>query len=332
MRPLALLPLLGSLASAEPSRDPCAPWLGTARVWTRLDESGRVVPRTLRECGSLSPEALEYARRCMALFGRSLASRRHVLIGDFSEHQDFVRLHVLEWKQDDPAGSIPLLRGGLAHGSNAVIGGVPVVAEDRNDAASTPAGCMRLYGTGAPGTMVTAGSGLGAYKLDGLEYQNACTLGRGIHFHESYSVDGVPRVMSKRAEDENVTRPIGSSSLSAVEPGRNLATSITPGCVTASSEDFAFIKSAGIVPPPSRDWRRAPAAQEGVLFVSWFKPKSGVAAPVSRWSGRPRDCEQAVSVEAQGQPSPYAEALKRQSQVKSDALGELIRTLPKQRP
>ncbi|UPT73338.1 MAG: hypothetical protein M0D55_15890 [Elusimicrobiota bacterium] len=295
MKPLALAVLLALPASAEPSKGNCNPWAGSAQVWTHYDEqSGTIKPQTLRQCGGAPRGALAYAKRCMAQFGNKLASRRHVVIGDFSTSQDFVRLWVLEWDQNDPENSIPLLRGGLAHGAGNgqdVRTGVPEIALDMNDSAATPGGCMRIFGTGNPGTMRTAGQTLKAYKLDGLEVQNACAWQRGLHFHEGYRQNGVDKVMTRRIENVG-PKDTGAGDFGRVEMGSNLGTAATPGCVTLSSPDFDSIQASGIVPPPGGDWKTGtqPREKEGILFVSWFWGDTDGPPIASRFQAAPRAC------------------------------------------
>lgn len=309
---LGALLVLASPALAEPSKGPCNPWAGTAQVWTVYDQqSGKIKPMTLRECGGPPKGALSYAKRCMAQFGSKLKSKRHVIIGDFSTDGNFVRLHVLDWNQEDPEASVPLLRGGLAHGAGNMPDGptgVAQVAKDQMDSAATPGGCMRLYGTGDAGTMVTAGQGLKAYKLDGLEVQNSCVWQRGIHFHEGYQQDGVDKVMTRRVEDVGRTdrnapdfgyNDPGAADFSRVKAGRNLGTAATPGCVTLSNDDFDHIKASGIVPPPGPGWKTSvpPRAQEGILFVSWFWGDADERTIYSRFIAPPRSCGRSSKAE-----------------------------------
>ena len=304
-RPLLAAVFLAAPLRAEPSKRPCNPWAGTAQVWTHYDEqSGTIKPMSLRECGGIPKGALSYARRCMEQFGGKLKSRRHVIIGDFSTDANFIRLYVLDWNQIDPEASIPLLRGGLVHGTgNLPAGptGVAQVAKDQMDSAATPGGCMRLFGTGDAGTMQTAGQGLQAYKLDGLETQNSCTWQRGIHFHEGYQQNGVDKIMTRRVEDIGRTdanapdfgyNDPGAGDFDRVRAGRNLGTAATPGCVTLSSDDYDHIKESGIVPPPGPGWKTGtpPRAQEGILFVSWFWGDNDNQTIVSRFTVPPRAC------------------------------------------
>lgn len=281
---------------AEPSRSPCVPWMGTARVWTTTDETtGETRPMTLRECGGVPKAALAYAQRCMEKFGDRLASKKHVIIGDFSTDANFVRLYVLEWRQQDPEASIPLLRGGLAQGAGndpeTVTGAARVVA-DRWDSNATPGGCMRLFGSGDEATLQSVAQNLQAYRLDGLEERNACAYPRGIYFHESYlAQNGVDKVKTRRVEEIDQKDP-HAGDFSRIKRDRNLGTAVTPGCITASNDDYDFIKSSGFVPSPGRGWTpTAPArAKEGILFVSWFWGDNEDQAPVSRWERKPRAC------------------------------------------
>lgn len=309
MKALSLAAALALFApvfsNAEPSKTPCNPWAGTAQVWTTYDYAdGKIKPMTVRECGGIPRGALSYARRCMAKFGGKLKSQKHVIIGDFSADANFIRLYVLDWNQADPEASIPLLRGGLVHGTGnrpAGATGVAEVAKDQMDSAATPGGCMRLFGTGDAGTMQTAGQGLQAYKLDGLEVQNACTWQRGIHFHEGYQQNGVDKIMTRRIEDVGRTDANApafgyndpkAADFDRIQAGRNLGTAATPGCVTLSNDDYDHIKASGIVPPPGPGWKTGvpPRAQEGILFVSWFWGDDDNQAIVSRFTAPPRAC------------------------------------------
>lgn len=295
MKPLLLLAaaLAALPVRAEPRKSPCNPWAGSATVWTHYDEqTGKIRPMTLRECGGAPKGALSYARRCMDLFGNKLKSKKHVVIGDFSTGGDFVRLWVLDWNQIDPEASVPLLRGGLANGDGNQGGQQPQYALDQMDSAATPGGCMRLFGTGDAGTMQTAGQGLQAYKLDGLETQNSCAWQRGIHFHEGYQQNGVDKIMTKRVEDVTADDPTAAD-FGRVVKGRNLTTATTPGCVTLSNDDYDHIKASGIVPDPGPGWKPGtpPRAQEGILFVSWFWGDNDDGRTiVSRFTAPPRSC------------------------------------------
>lgn len=329
-------------ARAEPQKGPCNPWAGTAQVWTVYDQqSGKIKPMTVRECGGIPKGALSYAKRCMAQFGGKLKSQKHVIIGDFSTDANFIRLYVLDWNQGDPEASIPLLRGGLVHGEgNRPKGttGVPEIALDMMDSAATPGGCMRLFGTGDAGTMQTAGQGLQAYKLDGLEVQNACTWQRGIHFHEGYQQNGVDKIMTRRVEDVGRTDASApdfgyqdpkAADFDRVQAGRNLGTAATPGCVTLSNDDFAHIKASGIVPPPGPGWKPGvpPRAQEGILFVSWFWGDRDEQAIVSRFTAPSRACSSrttGVWSEAVPREDGYLKALQENQKRSSRKVESLI--------
>ncbi len=291
-----LLLLAPSAVRAEPAPNPCAAWLGTARVWTTVDATtGETRPMTLRECGGVPKAALAYAQRCMEKFGDRLASKKHVIIGDFSTDANFVRLYVLEWQQQDPQASIPLLRGGLAQGVGndpATVTGAATIVSDRWGSNATPGGCLRLFGTGDEATLQSVAQNLQAYRLDGLEERNACAYPRGIYFHESYlAQNGVDKVKTRRYEELDQKDP-HAADFSRIKRDRNLGTAITPGCITASNDDFDFIKASGFVPPPGRGWNpTTPArAKEGILFVSWFWGDNEEQAPVSRYERKPRSC------------------------------------------
>lgn len=332
MKPL--LPLLAVLAAlparAEPRKNVCNPWTGSAQVWTHYDEqSNTIKPMTLRQCGGAPKGALSYARRCMDMFRNKLKSTRYVVIGDFSTSADMVRLWVLDWNQVDPESSIPLLRGGLANGEGNRGGAQPQYALDQMDSAATPGGCMRLYGTGNAGTMQTAGQGLQAYKLDGLEVQNACVFQRGIHFHEGYQQNGVDKILTKRVEDIGQDDPTAGD-FGRVKKGRNLTTATTPGCVTLSNDDYDHIKASGIVPDPGPGWKptMAARAQEGILFVSWFwGDHDDGRTIVSRFTAPPRKCgpgAQPVWSEAVPSNDGYQKALDENSRRKTRTMKDLI--------
>ncbi|MBI3549501.1 MAG: hypothetical protein HY078_10725 [Elusimicrobia bacterium] len=291
----ALLAALALPASAEPSRGPCVPWMGTARTWTTYDfETGRIRPMTLRDCGDYPRGALAYAQRCMREFGHRLASTKHVVIADFSTNANFVRLHVLQWNQEDPEASIAILRGGAVHGAGNEpdgITGVARVVKDEWDSQATPGGCMRLFGTGNEAAMQTVAQNLQAYRLDGLEERNACTHARGIFLHESYLDNDVDKVRTRRIEEID-RRDVRAGDFDRVRVNRHLGTAVTPGCITISNDDFDFIKASRIVPPPGRDWRpnSAPQQREGILFVSWFWGERDDQTIRSRYAARPRSC------------------------------------------
>ncbi len=241
MAPLALLLLLALPAAADPPRNPCNAWSGsTARL-------------PLRECGGIPEGALRYAQRCMRAFGDRLASRRHVVFADWTVAQEFTRLFVVEWDQEDPYRSVNVLRGGLAHGSGngSASGETPTEMRDQWNSYGTPAGCMRLYGTGEAGQMSTAPS-MKAYRLDGLETRNACVLERGLYFHE-YPGRVELRRTDAAAAPRDAARPFQD-----LELGRNLALGFSNGCVSLNETDFAYIQEQRVVP-----------AKGGVLFVSW---------------------------------------------------------------
>jgi hypothetical protein len=296
-RAAAFVCLLSLAVRATPAladNDPCIPWMGTARTWTYSD-NGVERRRTLRQCGGVPAGALSYARRCMEKFGDRLASRTHVIIGDFSTNNNFVRLHVLEWRQDDPEASVPLLRGGLMHGvgnDHDAATGVPRVALDQWESNATPGGCMRLFGRGDQQTLPTVARNLQAYRLDGLEYRNACTEVRGVYFHESYlSENGINLVETRRFE-EATRRDMSAADFSRIRPGRNLGTTPGPGCVVASNDDFDFIKASGVVPDPGAGWRPSTPTREreGILFVSWFWGDADNQTLVSRYESPRRSC------------------------------------------
>lgn len=270
--------------------------MGTARVWMTPDgKNGGMKPRTLRECPGIPQGALSYARRCMALFGDQLASKTHVIIGDFSTDANFVRLHVLQWDQADPENSVPILRGGLVHGEGNLpptVTGVATVVKDAWNSNATPGGCMRLFGTGNEATLQSVAQNLQAYRLDGLEERNACTDARGIFFHESYlAEDGYDKVKTQRYEERDARDP-NSADMSRIRVGRNLGTALTPGCITASNDDFDFIKAKNIVPAPGPGWRptNPPRPKEGILFISWFWGDLDQQELVARDYRTPRDC------------------------------------------
>ncbi len=289
-----------SLAAAAPVRaanDPCIPWMGTAKVWTYSD-NGVTRPRTLRQCGGVPAGALSYARRCMEKFGDRLASRKHVIIGDFSSNNNFVRLYVLDWNQADPEASVPMLRGGLMHGvgnEHDAATGVPRAALDQWESNATPGGCMRLFGRGNEQTLPTVARNLQAYRLDGLEYRNACTDVRGVFFHESYLGENGINLVETRRYEEATRRDLSAADFARIRPGRNLGITPGPGCVVASNDDFDFIKASGVVPDPGANWQpQMPARQrEGILFVSWFWGDNDDQTIVSRYESPQRRCTNA---------------------------------------
>ena len=287
--------LLSLGAFAEPRFNVCSPWAGTAREWSTYDfERSRIRPMTVRDCGGISEGALRYAQRCMQRYGGKLASRSHVIIGDFSEDGNFVRLHVLRWNQQDPYESVPVLRGGMMGGAgNRPAGGrqtgAATVASDTWDSEASPGGCMRLFGSGESQMIQSVAQNLQAYRLDGLEDQNACAYPRGIFFHETYldRSTNLNKVRTKRIEDVTARDP-HALTLGRVQLDRHLGTAVSPGCINISNDDFEHLKASGIVPNPGQNWRAttAPRAQEGILFVSWFWGNTEGPELVDRKTGR----------------------------------------------
>ncbi|MFI5346770.1 MAG: hypothetical protein ACHQ51_10385 [Elusimicrobiota bacterium] len=266
MAPLALLAVV--LAAATPARaqfDPaCASWQGTTQ------------PQPLSQCHPLPPEALEYAKQCLATFPDKVDTK-YVVIGNYhGVSGDFARLYVLEWNKDDPSKSTILLRGGLGQGAgngsvDGRVAGATVDHRDAWDSASSPGGCMRLFGTGDQGVMPTYPEYQG-YKLEGLEQRNACVLTRGIHFHES------DRVNTRRSEADPVSGT-AAAAFNDVELDKNLAIGQSPGCFNVAVTDYAWIKKAGIV------------GRKGTLFLSY----DGCRDKIER-RGAPRRCKDAADV------------------------------------
>ncbi len=259
---LALALLLGACPAA--ALDPrCAGW------------SGSTERMPLDLCNPLPREALDYAARCLAQFRGKVESRYVVIGNNHGVNAGMARLYVLEWNARDPAKSMVLLRGGLGIGSgNGTVdgtrNGAPAGFRDQWDSASSPGGCMRLFGSGGPNQMPSHAE-IKAFKVEGLEQRNACVLTRGIHFHESGRVERRPAAAT---ESEAAARFFNEVDLES-----NLATASSPGCFNVNEQDYARIRELGVV------------FGKGTLFLSW----DGCREPL-RARGAARRCQDASDV------------------------------------
>lgn len=261
---LAVIALLCAAPARSAGFNPdCSSWQGSTK------------PLPLDVCNPLPAEALDYAKRCLALFPDKVESK-HVIIGNYhGVAGDLVRLYVLEWNASQPHKSMILLRGGLGQGAGngSVDGRVAGATRDHRDAwdsASSPGGCMRIFGDGG-GNQMSSYPEIKAYKVEGLEQRNACVLTRGIHFHES------PRVNTNRSEPGDAQS--SAAAFNDVLLDENLATGQSPGCFNLSPEDYDFIKKSGFV------------GKKGTLFLSW----DGCRDKVAR-RGPARRCMNATDV------------------------------------
>ncbi len=261
----ALLAVFLAVPAFSVGFDPdCGQWYGSTK------------PVPLDKCNPLPKEALDYARQCLATFQDKVDSK-YVIIGNYNGVRgDLVRLYVLEWNKRDPAKSTILLRGGLGQGQgngstdgHAV--GVTDNAKDGWGTASSPGGCMRVFGDGG-GNQMSHYPDIQAYKVEGLEQRNACVYTRGIHFHES------DRVYTRRSEAAD-TSGTTAVPFSDVALDQNLANGSSPGCFNLSVADYDYIKRSGYI------------TRKGTLFLSWDGCRDQIEP-----RGAPRRCTDAKDV------------------------------------
>jgi hypothetical protein len=264
MRALLVVFLLASSAGAEGFDPDCASWYGSTK------------PVPLEKCRPIPAAALEYARQCLAMFPEKVDSK-YVIIGNYhGVRGDLVRLYVLEWNKRDPWRSTIVLRGGLGQGAgNGSADGRRVgpttSAADGWDSASSPGGCMRVFGDGG-GNQMPHYPDIQAYKVEGLEQRNACVYTRGIHFHES------DRVYTRRTEAADTSGTVAAP-FTDVALDRNLANGASPGCFNLSVADYDYIKRMGYV------------TRKGTLFLSWDGCRDQIEP-----RGAPRRCKDAADV------------------------------------